>query len=31
LQFKYGGVTVASINTNGAIVSSNDVTAFGTP
>ena len=31
LQFKYGGVTVASINTNGAIVSANDVTAFGTP
>ena len=31
LQFKYAGVTVASINTNGAIVSSNDVTAFGTP
>jgi hypothetical protein len=24
-------VTVASINTNGAIVSANDVTAFGTP
>ena len=31
LLFRYGGVTVASINTNGAIVSSNDVTAFGTP
>jgi hypothetical protein len=31
LLFRYGGVTVASINTNGAIVSANDVTAFGTP
>lgn len=31
LLFRYAGVTVASINTNGAIVSSNDVTAFGTP
>ncbi len=31
LQFKYGGVTVASLNTNGAFVSANEVTAFGTP
>lgn len=31
LLFRYGGVTVASINTNGAIVSANNVTAFGTP
>lgn len=31
LLFRYAGVTVASINTNGAIVSANDVTAFGTP
>lgn len=31
LLFRYAGVTVASINTNGAIVSSNDVTGFGTP
>lgn len=31
LLFRYGGVTVASINTNGAIVSANDVTGFGTP
>lgn len=31
LLFKYAGTTVFSINTNGAIVSANNVTAFGTP
>ena len=31
LLFRYAGNTVFSINTNGAIVSANNVTAFGTP
>jgi hypothetical protein len=31
LLFRYAGTTVFSINTNGAIVSANDMTAFGTP
>jgi hypothetical protein len=31
LLFRYAGVTVLSINTNGAVVSADDITAFGTP
>jgi len=31
LLFRYAGTTVFSINTNGAAVSANDITAFGTP
>ncbi len=31
LLFKYGGVTVLSVNTTGALVSANNITAYGTP